>query len=196
MEYQVQTNKTKGRHSAPKKRRNQVFAALLAATALIVPTALSVPALALSAPDLAVSGEPALTSETDLSQSEAQSGDVEELLENAVEDTPAETPAKVSQRAATPAPLAATINPLSCEAIYAVSASGKMQEVALPGGAVKKVGEPASGVSIFNGLGIAPGGTKAYAYERSSGGGVGQTVSLYTYNPETGKWTGRPRVFG
>ncbi|WP_182141275.1 isopeptide-forming domain-containing fimbrial protein [Schaalia sp. JY-X169] len=186
----MQTNKTKGRHSAPKKRRNQVLAALLAATALIVPTALSVPALALSAPDLAVSGEPVLTSETDLSPNEAQSGDVEELLENAVEDTPAETPAKIEQRAAAPVPLAAAINPLSCEAIYAVSKSGQIQEVALPGGAVKEVGNKPSSVSSFNGLAIGGGGTVAYGYERSSNGNnsVG-TVEIYKYDPATGNWT-------
>ncbi len=63
MEYQVQTNKTKGRHSAPKKRRNQVFAALLAATAMIVPTALSGPALA-TAPVSPQPGVEVVTSET------------------------------------------------------------------------------------------------------------------------------------
>jgi LPXTG-motif cell wall-anchored protein len=77
-----------------------------------------------------------------------------------------------------------------CDAgyIYAVSATGQMQQVA-PGGAVTTIGTSASGVSNFNGLGIGPAGQPVYAIERNTNTGNSQNGTVWTYNTATGVWT-------
>ncbi len=68
--------------------------------------------------------------------------------------------------------------------VYGVSATGQMQQIA-PGGAVTSLGNAASNVSSFNGLGIGSAGGPVYAYERTNDA---QTVTMYSYNPATGAW--------
>lgn len=73
-----------------------------------------------------------------------------------------------------------------CEAgyVYGLSATGQMQSVT-PAGVVGNLGKPAASVSNFNGLGIGPGGSSAFAYERSNGA---TAAAIYRFESTTGTW--------
>ncbi|MGZ1490863.1 SpaA isopeptide-forming pilin-related protein [Brevibacterium sediminis] len=87
------------------------------------------------------------------------------------------------------APAQAAPVSITCEpgVVYSVSQAGQMREIS--GGSPKNVGDAASGVSNFNGLGIGTDGSAVYAYERNFnwlGSETGLTV--YRFNSSTGKW--------
>ncbi|WP_164742858.1 hypothetical protein [Brevibacterium linens] len=65
------------------------------------------------------------------------------------------------------APVQAAPVSITCEpgVVYSVSQSGQIREIS--GGSPKNVGDAASRVSNFNGLGIGPDGSATYAYERN-----------------------------
>ncbi len=65
---------------------------------------------------------------------------------------------------------------------YSVTSTGRLQSVV--NGTVTGL-KQASGVTIFNGLGIGSGGTTAYAYERSSTG-TGGSVTMWFYDTNSG----------
>lgn len=73
-----------------------------------------------------------------------------------------------------------------CEAgyVYGLSGTGQMQSVS-PEGVVGNLGKPAASVSDFNGLGIGPGGSPAFAYERSNGA---KSAAVYRFDSTTGTW--------
>jgi len=68
---------------------------------------------------------------------------------------------------------------------YSVSSSGQLRQIG-PTGTVTNIGSSASGVSSFNGLGIAVDGQLIYAYERTN---ESKTVAMYSYDPQSGVWT-------
>lgn len=87
------------------------------------------------------------------------------------------------------APAQAAPVSITCEpgVVYSVSQAGQMRGIS--GGSPKNVGDAASGVSNFNGLGIGTDGSAVYAYERNFnwlGSETGLTV--YRFNSSTGKW--------
>ncbi|KAB1948156.1 SpaA isopeptide-forming pilin-related protein [Brevibacterium linens] len=87
------------------------------------------------------------------------------------------------------APVQAAPVSITCEpgVVYSVSQSGQIREIS--GGSPKNVGDAASRVSNFNGLGIGPDGSATYAYERNFnwlGSETGLTV--FRFNSSTGKW--------
>lgn len=87
------------------------------------------------------------------------------------------------------APAQAAAVSISCEpgVVYSVSQAGQMREIS--GGSPKSVGDPASGVSNFNGLGIGIDGSPIYAYERNFNRSGSETgLSVYKFNSSTGKW--------
>lgn len=94
-----------------------------------------------------------------------------------------------SETAASPraeiGPLAAAI-PLQCTAgtVYSVSGSGQLYQIT--NGNRTAVGNAASGVSSFNGVGIGSNGSVAYAYERSNNS---RTARIYKYDVGTGTWS-------
>ncbi|WP_182354165.1 SpaA isopeptide-forming pilin-related protein [Flaviflexus huanghaiensis] len=72
--------------------------------------------------------------------------------------------------------------------VYALSGNGQLQQVS-PNGTVSPLGTSATGVSVFNGLGIASGGSNIYAIERSSSSGTSANGTVYSYDVLTGVWT-------
>ncbi|WP_197067886.1 hypothetical protein, partial [Actinomyces polynesiensis] len=87
------------------------------------------------------------------------------------------------------APLAAAA-PLQCTAgyVYSISSAGQLRQIA-PGGSLTEVGNtPATG-SDFNGLGIGPSGSTAFAYLRQTSDNELETARIFTYNVATGAWT-------
>ena len=78
------------------------------------------------------------------------------------------------------------IDPLVCSPGYVYSVSGSGQMYVVNGGTVSAVGQAASGVSSFNGVGIGANGTVAYGYERTNSS---RTATIYKYDPIAGTWT-------
>ncbi|GAA1521806.1 SpaA isopeptide-forming pilin-related protein [Brevibacterium permense] len=87
------------------------------------------------------------------------------------------------------APAQAAPVSISCEpdVVYSVSGKGQLRKAA--GGVSSDVGNPASGVGKFNGLGIGKTGSAVYAYNRSSNGSGGETVEIYRFDTSTGQWS-------
>lgn len=95
---------------------------------------------------------------------------------------------------------AAAISPLSCTAgnVYSVSGGGQLRQIS-SSGTVSNVGSPASGVSLFNGLGIGSGGSDIYAYERNDGSNgspaYASKASMYKFDLTSGTWTNLGATF-
>lgn len=77
-----------------------------------------------------------------------------------------------------------------CEdgSFLAISGTGQLQRLSTAGGAAEAVGTAASGVSIFNALGVGAGGQTVYALERTTGSGAANGT-IWTYDPSTGRWS-------
>ncbi|SJN40754.1 Probable surface-anchored fimbrial subunit [Microbacterium esteraromaticum] len=71
--------------------------------------------------------------------------------------------------------------------IYGVTAAGQLRAIS-SAGVVTPLGTKASGVSIFNGLGIGSGGSPVYAIERTDTSGTAQNATVWVYNTTTGVW--------
>lgn len=80
----------------------------------------------------------------------------------------------------------AAAKPIVCQAgyVYSVSEDGQLREITA-GGVVTDVGNKASNVDSFNGLGIGSSGQLVYAYERTNSD---QTVTMHKYDPASGNW--------
>ncbi|MCD1286856.1 MULTISPECIES: SpaA isopeptide-forming pilin-related protein [unclassified Brevibacterium] len=88
-----------------------------------------------------------------------------------------------------PAPAAAAAVSISCTpgTVYSVSQAGQLRKIA--NGTSTNVGDQASGVSNFNGVGIGANGSSAYAYERAfSSSGSETGITVFKLNTDTGKW--------